>query len=438
MKISPARTAAFDILLRIETEKAFSSALLPMYEENLSPADRSLCHELTLGTLRRQFFLDSLIDTLSGGKKLDIQVRIALRLALYQIKFLDKVPAYSAINESVNLVQRAKKTSAKGFVNAVLRRASRENIELKFADEIDRISVNTSHPRWLIEKWRNHFGVETADKIAVANNEIPVTAFRIVKPGPEVDQLVERSRPSAVVDGCFLLTGIDQHVLSLVDTGSIYLQDEASQIAAASVEITEGGRFLDVCAAPGGKTGLIAGRFANNAGFLAAGDLHWQRAVHLRDNVRRQTGDPVQVLQYDAVRSLPFAEKSFDVILVDAPCSGTGTIRHNPELRYLLTPADIEKLPIKQLSILSNASKLVRSGGTVVYSTCSLEREENENVCLRFLSENQEFNSTRPKVNDRFVSPDGFARTWPHLDGMDGFFIAAFQRGQNPLRKRGD
>ena len=180
MKISPARTAAFDVLLRIETEKAFSSHLLAAYEENLSTRDRSLCHELTLGILRRQIYLDRLIDQFSG-KRLDAAVRIALRLGLYQIYFLDKIPHHSAINESVNLAQRAKKTSAKGLVNAVLRRATREPVKFDLADEIEQVSVETSHPAWLLEKWVGEFGWEEMARLAVANNRIPETAFRFTR-----------------------------------------------------------------------------------------------------------------------------------------------------------------------------------------------------------------------------------------------------------------
>src|SRR5437899_5316405 len=151
MNISPARVAAFDVLMRIKTERSFSSVLLPIHEENLSLPDRGLCHELTLGTLRRQIFLDKIIDQFAKGKKLDTAVRIAIRLGLYQLTFLDKIPAHAAINESVNLVQKAKKSSAKGFVNALLRRATREPIVSDFVDDIERLSVETSHPRWLIK-----------------------------------------------------------------------------------------------------------------------------------------------------------------------------------------------------------------------------------------------------------------------------------------------
>lgn len=429
MKISPARTAAFDIALRIETERAFSSVLLPLYENSLSQADASLCHELVLGMLRRQMYLDRIIDGLIGGKKIDVEVRIVLRLALYQLIYLDKIPQYSAINESVNLVQRAKKTSAKGFVNAVLRRATREKIEISFVDEIDRISVETSHPRWLIEKWVAEFGVDEMAKLAVANNEMPDVAFRLIVPvSGDARSLADSSRKSDHVDDCFIAERGPSQVFRLSEIGEIYIQDEASQMVAQSIGIPPDGCFLDVCAAPGGKTGLIAARNSADTMLLAAGDLHWPRVEYLRDNCRKQGADLVQIVQYDAERSLPFAENSFDSVLVDAPCSGTGTIRSNPEIRYFLRSEDFGELSKKQLAILTNASKLVKSGGSLIYSTCSLEREENEDVCGQFISENAEFESVKPNVSGDFLTDLGFARTWSHRDRMEGFFIAAFRR----------
>jgi|CXWL01.1.fsa_nt_gi 16S rRNA (cytosine967-C5)-methyltransferase len=426
MKVSPARKAAFDVLFRIESERAYSSALLPVVERDLSGADRGLCHELVLGTLRRQIYLDRVIDSFSGGKNIDIEVRIALRLALYQIYFLDRVPQYSAINESVNLVQAARKVSAKGFVNAILRRSTREKAVLKFVDDADRISVETSHPRWLIEKWIGDLGLAEAESLAGANNDNPHTAFRLLTElSNEGAEFVASARRSEQVKGCYIAAD-GSRLFDLAERGEIYIQDEASQMVASLIELAENGKFLDVCAAPGGKTGL--GVLNNrHAGLMVAGELHRSRVGYLRENCRRQGADDVQIVQYDAEKGLPFAEQSFDFVLVDAPCSGTGTIRSNPEIRYHLNPDDLAELHSKQLTILTNASKLVKVGGSLAYSTCSLEREENEAVCMAFLKTGQ-FESFVPNLAGRFITPDGYARTWPGRDGMDGFFIAQFGR----------
>lgn len=429
MKISPARTAAYDILFRIENEKAFSSILLPIFEEELSDPDRSLCHELVLGTLRRQLYLDRVIDLFSNGKKLDIEVRLAIRIALYQILYLTKIPSYSAINESVNLVQRAKKTSAKGFVNAILRRASRETPELAFTDEIDRISIETSHPYWLIQKWVNALGMAEAEKFAAANNDIPAIAFRLISPmSSDIQALLDSSTPSDFVEGCYIAQRKEPLLWTLATSGDIYIQDESSQMIAQAVEPPPAGYFLDVCAAPGGKTGLVAKNNRENAKLVVAGDLHSSRVAILRENCRRQDVTFVNILQYDAERGLPFAEHSFDTVLVDAPCSGTGTIRSNPEIRYSLKPGDLPELSSKQLSILKNASKVVRPGGALIYSTCSVEKEEDEDVSLAFLNENSEFRAEVPSVAAVFLTKDGFVRTWPQRDNTDGFFAGVFRR----------
>ena len=424
MNISPARLAAFDVLLRIESERAYSSILLPHYEEKLSENDRSLCHELTLGTLRRQILLDKIIDLYSNGKKLDVAVRVALRLGAYQLRFLDRIPEYSSVNESVNLVQKARKTSAKGFVNAVLRRIAAEKPVLTYTSETDRLSVETSHPKWLIDKWIGEFGFAQAAKLAEANNRVSKHAFRLLGNALE-DNF--NAHPSEFVDGCFLTDRIVPEMIAAAKGGTLYFQDEGSQMIAASITIPKGGRFLDVCAAPGGKTGLVSRRNQANLNLTVAGDIHWQRVVTLRDNCIKQRVENLNVTHYDATQPLPFAAESFDAVLVDAPCSGTGTIRHNPELRYFLEPSDIDELSAKQLTILINASKMVKRAGRLIYSTCSLETEENEAVCEKFLSQNVDFQLVRPAVNDRFITDRGFARTFPHRDNMDGFFIAEFR-----------
>jgi 16S rRNA (cytosine967-C5)-methyltransferase len=425
MSISPARTAAFDVLLKIERDRSFSSVLLPQFEARLNEPDRGLCHEIVLGVLRRKLFLDRFIDARAKGRKLDIEVRTALRIGLFQLLYLDRVPAYSAINESVELTRRAKKTSAAGFVNALLRGFQRQMPAPAFADEIDRISAETSHPRWLVEKWESEFGIERARSIADANNETPRLSFRLTgkftgEPAPQWER-------SEAADGAFLTDGLGSGLKRLADDGEIYFQDEGSQIVSLCVAELAAGRVLDVCAAPGGKTTLIAERM-KKPGMIVAGDLTRSRVELLADNCRRLGHGSISVLQYNAELPLPFAEGTFDTILVDAPCSGTGTIRHNPELRYLISSEDFAEFYRKQLQILENASKLTALNGTLVYSTCSLEVEENERVCEAFLKLHPEFNHVRPGVPERFLTDGGFARTFPDRDKMDGFVIAAFRR----------
>lgn len=426
MKISPARTAAFDILRRIETEHAYSSVLLPEYEAALEPLDRGLCHELVLGVLRRQIWLDRVLELLAGGKKMDLAVRIALRLGLYQVRFLERIPAHAAVSDSVNLIQRAKKTSAKGFVNAILRRAAAETSEPLAADDVDRAVLATSHPRWLIEHWTAQFGEDEAAKVAVANNRQGPVSFRVLDKETDILASVPEARASSDVPGCFLVDHTSPALRELQSANKIYFQDEASQMVARAVTVPLDGLFLDVCAAPGGKIGLIA---SNEPSAVAvAGDLHHSRAVFLKANLERQGCRNAMVVQYDATATLPFEDDFFDAVLVDAPCSGTGTIRRNPEIRYSLSPADLADLPEKQFAILSRAARAVKPGGLLVYSTCSFEIAENEGVAKRFLAAFEDFAPAAPAVPERFLTSAAQARTWPHRDEMDGFFVTAFRK----------
>ncbi len=302
-KISPSRIAAFEILRKIETDAAFSSILLPQYEENLSVKDRALCHQITLGVLRNKIYLDRIIEIFTKGKKIDSVIRTILEIGLFQLLFLDKIPAYSAINESVNLVQRAKKTSAKGFVNAVLRRATREKINLDFKNETEKISVETSHPNWLVEKWIANFGFEKAVELAKANNEIPTVCFRPTNKFSADKKFFENYKKSEFVENCFIAESFDENLLQLAEKGEIYFQDEASQMVGQAVELNDGEFFLDVCAAPGSKTTQISAKCKVQSAKFFAGDLHFSRVKFLQENCFKQGVDFVNILQYDAEKS---------------------------------------------------------------------------------------------------------------------------------------
>lgn len=436
MKISPSRISTFEILKKIASDKAFSSVLLPLYEEKLSTKDRALVHELTLGILRRQLYLDRIIEVLTKKKisKFDLEVLLALRIGLYQILFLDKIPDSAAVNESVNLVQISKKTSAKGLVNAVLRKATREKINLIFADEIEKVSIETSHPRWLIEKWTKDFGFDETKKIAEANNQTPQMAFRLTNKSDEktieiLKKLGLEIIESKIVLGAWLVNKPNEMLYVYAREGKIYFQEESSQFVGSLINLQKDEKLLDVCAAPGSKTTFVAVQNAKcKMQNIFAGDLHWSRAKFLRENCQKQAIDFVEILQYDAEKSLPFADETFDCVLIDAPCSGTGTIRHNPEIRYSLNSGDLQKLSNKQLKILKNASKTLKRGGRLIYSTCSLETEENEAVINAFLEDNSKFRKNLPKLPPQYLTKQEFARTFPHRDETDGFFISQLEK----------
>lgn len=444
--VSPARFAAYGVLRQIAADKSFSAILLPAAEANLKIEDRALCHEITLGVLRNQTFLDAYIEHFSGKKiaKLDLPVLLALRIGLYQILFLTKIPARAAVNESVNLVYAARLRSAAPFANAVLRRAAggeKFDVLAKIENSLDKLSIETSHPRWLLNKWQSEFGFNSAAEIARANNRTPPTSFRSM---PNLDEKVLEELKNAgatitasnIAPAAWRVSGASQKVRELVARAEIYVQDEASQLVAHVCSVKADEFFLDVCAAPGSKTSLIAALRRiriENTNFKAkipifAGDFSIPRIKILRETVEKFAPEQIKIVQYDATKNLPFENEIFDCVLVDAPCSGTGTIRHNPEIRWHLHESDFAELAVKQLQILNNAAAVVKRGGRLIYSTCSLEREENEAVINRFLIQNSDFERTKINISDKFLTDDGYARTFPNRDDADGFFIAAIKR----------
>lgn len=422
---------------------AYASALLASREKELKPQDRALCHQLVMGALRQQLWLDRLAEHYSNRKvvELDVAVRIILRLGLYQLRFLSRVPASAAVNESVNLAHCARLRSAGSFVNAVLRRATRErNVDptSDLHDPLERLSVATSHPAWLLERWRNAFGAEEAAAFAFSNNEPAPVAFRVVNRRAREADVFESLRqsgaevvPSKVATDAWRVTGGASEFTDLAATGQIYLQDEASQLVAAALDAKAGERVLDLCAAPGSKTTHIADRSLNAAGFSAvviASDLHEHRLRTLVSAVKLQGLDNIHCLALDGLQPLPLREASFDCVLLDAPCSGTGTLRRNPEIRWRISPADIEEMRARQTRLLDNAARAVKPGGRLIYSTCSVEPDENEAVVKTFLENRETFRLSRLAIRPELLTAPGMARTWPHRQGTDGFFICALER----------
>jgi 16S rRNA (cytosine967-C5)-methyltransferase len=441
--VSRARREAFEVLRRVEDEGAFAAPLLASLPEELSAEDRSLCYELTLGVLRRQLWLDRALEHFAGRatEKLDAPVRRALRLGLYQLRFLTRVPARAAVNESVNLVHAARLRSAAPFVNAVLRRAAREP-EYEPADEIEdpleRVSVETSHPAWLVARWAEAFGFEEAAAFARANNDTAPAAFRVNTLIADSDSLINELRdagltltPSLVAPDAWRVeggAGAGSLLRRLAAEGKVYSQDEASQLVAHVVGAREGERVLDACAAPGSKT-THAAALACDRARVVAGDLYEHRLRVVEEACARLGVRSVQVVALNAERALPFADGAFERVLVDAPCTGTGTLRHNPEIRWRLAPENIRELAEVQSRILHEAARVVRPGGRLVYSTCSVEREENEDVITRFLDAHADFTQfTAAHAPPELLLASGAARTWPHRDDVDGFFVAALEK----------
>ncbi|MBD0326571.1 MAG: 16S rRNA (cytosine(967)-C(5))-methyltransferase RsmB [Pyrinomonadaceae bacterium] len=438
--VSPARSAAFSILRRVEEEGAFASVLLAAGDDEMRAEDRALCYELVMGCLRWQLRLDTLIEHYANRKaeSLDAPVRRALRLGLYQLRFLTRIPASAVVNESVNLAYAARVRSAAPLINAVLRRATREpdyDPAVLITDSLSRISIETSHPVWLIERWANAFGLDEARALARANNDAPPVAFRLTGRqtafGDVLDELRNEGaalKPSIVAPDAWRIEGASMKLRELAQAGFVYIQDEASQLVAHVLGAQKGERVLDACAAPGSKTTHIAS-LTPDLKLLVAGDVHVHRLRLIREVCARLSVKLVQLAAYDATVPLPFAEESFDRVLVDAPCTGTGTLRRNPEIRWRISTADVAELASRQQRILRNAARMLRPGGLLVYSTCSIELEENEIVVAAFLQETDDFKPARlPAFAHSQDEQGATARTWPQRDGADGFFIAALKR----------
>lgn len=354
MNVSKARVAAYNVLTGVE-HGAFSSDLLARETAHIESRDAGLAEEIALGVLRWRGPIDWIIQTLSGRpvQKLDREVLAALRMGVYQLRWLDRIPPHAAINESVELIKKARKRSAAGFANAILRKVTRESVE--WPDEATRLSC----PQWLLDRWCAQYGWDTAHGIAEAALRRPERFVRI-RPGNDIPAGFDPTD----VPGAYVENSADR----LKSVAQLQVQDISAQTIVPLLELQPGQTFLDLCSAPGNKT-LQALETAVHG---IACDLS-----SVRLQLVHRVGIPLVAL--DATQPLPFARK-FDRILVDTPCSGTGTLARNPEIKWKLRPEDITDLQRRQVAILRNALALLSPGGRLVYSTCSLENEENEAV----------------------------------------------------------
>jgi 16S rRNA (cytosine967-C5)-methyltransferase len=452
MPISPARAAAFDILLRVERESSYASELLhSASSQPLSTADHALATELVMGVLRWQSKLDDEIAKASSQplSKLDAEVVIALRLALYQLRWLDRIPPRAAVHESVELVKRARKRSGAAFVNAVLRKLSAnaqpaDHPSKETFSSAESLASSFAHPLWMVERWVREYGPDAARRICEHDQSVPTTAVRLRTPTAEASLRSEgiELAPGALLSSARRVQSGDITKTDAFRTGQVVIQDEASQLVAALVG--RGRRLLDCCAAPGGKTLALAD--ANPDATITAVELHPHRARLLQKLL--ETRQPssgsdraqnLRVLVADAT-TLP-STADYDRALADVPCSGTGTLARNPEIKWRLKPSDLPDLAARQHAILRSAIAQLTPGGRVIYSTCSLEKEENEDVAERVL---QETNSCRlidcrtelnrlkaegtltwPDPNSLTLGP--YLRTLPGTHSCDGFFAAILE-----------
>jgi len=454
MPVSSARAAAFQILLRIETTDAYASELLHSSRfDSLSLADHGLVTELAMGVLRWRSVLDDRIaeHLTQPLSKLDVEVLTALRIGAYQLLFLTRIPKHAAVNESVELVKQARKRSAAGMVNAVLRKIAKDGSELpqlyqnrgevgqpskKSFDAVNFPQLQVAaHSEWLVKRWTETYGADVAKQICAYDQVAPGTVIRL----NDARLIEELKREGITLQGGKILAKafvVDSRDISKTKTfreRRLIIQDEASQLVALLVG--KGNTMLDCCAAPGGKTRIIAEQ--NPESNVIAMELHPHRAALIKKLVPLHN---VQVLVGDA-RTMPVA-KQFDRVLVDAPCSGTGTLARNPEIKWRLKPEDLCRLQDYQLEILSAAISCVAPRGRIVYSTCSLEPEENSEVIEKALALNSSFRVLDCRGELLRLKQDGelaiddldsvlcgrYLRTIPGVHRCDGFFAAILEK----------
>lgn len=447
MPVSPSRAAAFDILLRVERENSYASELLHSAAyDKLTRPDHALATELVMGVLRWRSALDGEIARAASQllKKLDLEVLTALRLAVYQFRFLDRIPHHAALNESVELVKRARKRSAAPFVNAVLRKLSATKSLCSSVPSVENLSRSAkiakawAHPEWLAERWINDYGAAATEKICRYNQFTPTTTIRLRDPNSENELAMEgvSLTPGAFLSSARRLQSGDITRTKAFREHQVVIQDEASQLVAALVGRVEkkDADILDCCAAPGGKTLAIADNDPSAA--ITAVEIHPHRARLMRKLLGTNESTRIRIVAADAT-NLPVSVK-FDRILVDVPCSGTGTLARNPEIKWRLKAEDLAELHDRQLAILCSALAHLAAGGRLVYSTCSLEREENENIIEQALTETTSIRLLdcrmeldRLKATGDLTWPDPesltrghYLRTIPGVHPGDGFFAA--------------
>jgi 16S rRNA (cytosine967-C5)-methyltransferase len=439
------RAICLDILNRIEEADRHPDTLLTdsfKQYRNLTSLDRAFLTELTYGVLRWRGRLDWLIRHFSKVpfEKIELGILNILRLGLYQILFLSKTPFSAAVNESVKLAKGIRGKGGAGFVNGILRSILREKEQIPYPDfsenSVLHISVVESHPLWLVRRWAEEVGLEETMKICTFNNQISTLTLRAntlkINGKDLIEKLRERGlRPfpcSFSEEGILLEDPPPTSELPFLKEGLYIIQDEASQLVTSILDPKRGERILDACAAPGGKTTHIAQRMENK-GEIYALDLIKGKLGQIEEMCQRLGIKIVKTMKGDARSPLPTPKgMKFDRVLADVPCSGFGTLRRNPDLKWRRNEEDIGRLAELQSSILRNLAPYVKEGGILVYSTCTVFHEENEDVVERFLDGHSEFRLDQirevlPEKGRSFIKK-GYFKTFPPKDTMDGFFVA--------------
>lgn len=435
------RDAALSILLAVDKNQAYSNLLLHQTIERhkIEAKDRGLLTEITYGTLQHKMTLDFYLEPFIRGK-VDHWVRWLLRLSLYQMHYLTRIPAHAAVNEAVEIAKRRGHQGIASTVNGILRSILREGVRSvdEIKNQVERLSIGTSHPQWLVERWVETYGFETTREMLEENNIPPVQTVRVnttkVTPAQVLSSLEEEgleAKQSEIIPECIHLLSGQAARTKAFKEGWMTIQDESSMIPANALNPQPGWRVLDMCAAPGGKTTHLAEKMQNEGSILAT-DLHPHKLELVDENTARLGLDIVQTAPVDGRKAAEYLQlESFDAILVDAPCSGLGVMRRKPDIKYTKREEDLENLQTIQIALLDAATKVLKQGGRLVYSTCTVDKQENEGTVEAFLATHPEMEAEQlenlpTKLSEK--QSNGMLQVFPQDFGSDGFFVAAFRK----------
>lgn len=410
-----AREEALKILYRVEYEGAYPNIALKDMSDELLSHDRALVTNIVYGVINRKLTLDYIIKQKSKIKlkKLSKYILLILRMGIYQLVFMDKIPQSAAVNESVKLAKRYGHSASSGYVNGILRNVSQNGFDYP-EDKIERLSVEFSFPMWICQKWEKEFGYDFCKELMTALSKEPMLTLRPNSLKTDAKSLCDMLNVKArVTDGAVECEGLDVAKDKLYLDGYYTVQDRAAMASAIALDPQEGEVVIDMCAAPGGKTTHIA-ELMKNKGKVKAFDIYEHKIELIKKNAQRLGISIIDASVMDASVLDKKLIESADRVLCDVPCSGTGIIRRKPDIKWNRKEED-NFYPI-QKKILENASKYLKKGGTLVYSTCSIERDENENVTGSFLDENKNFERLYEKTY------------YPNVDGTDGFYICKIKK----------